>query len=285
LNNKKSITFEEKKVSKMIPGFAAPAPGVSHLKDYHRTSFIAVMIGTCFLCFNGGYVNGVAVAGIYHLGLTHMTGLTTKSAIVLINWPTPGQMMIYSYFCFIFAFLFGAMVVGIIIGPARLSWGRLQGFCLASAGGALIGSYFTADISTTIGASLLSFSMGIQNAITSNFSALTIRTSHVSGTVLDIGLAIGQCIHLRDWSNSWKLKVHVPSYVSFWFGGMIGCISWNYIDEAALLPAAGFMCILGLLTIVYNTYRQCTQRRKLRTEDLESDENSGKKQTKTSIIK
>eukprot|EP01103_Thecamoeba_quadrilineata_P008087 TRINITY_DN17874_c0_g1_i1.p1 TRINITY_DN17874_c0_g1~~TRINITY_DN17874_c0_g1_i1.p1 ORF type:complete len:253 (-),score=24.72 TRINITY_DN17874_c0_g1_i1:119-877(-) len=221
-----------------------------HLKDYKVAGFLSVMVGTCILCLNGGYINGVCVTGIFQTGLTHMTGLTTNSAKVLINPPHEGQLPVIAIFGFIISFLLGSLVVGIIIGPARLTWGPLQGFCILIEGLAiLLGWYFSPD---PLGGMFISFSMGVQNGITSNFSALTIRTSHVSGTVLDIGMAIGQCLHLRNLDNFWKLKVHVPSYAFFWLGSLLGAMAFNVWGKNALGPSYVLSILIGIATLIYN---------------------------------
>ncbi len=74
----------------------------------------------------------------------------------------------------------------------------------------------------------ISFAMGMQNSVTSNFTPMVVRTSHVSGTVLDIGLALGQCIRLRNLDNLWKVKFHLPNFLAFWVGALVGCIAYNY---------------------------------------------------------
>lgn len=226
-----------------------PTP-TTPLKDYNRASFLAVVVWSCVLCFNGGFVNGVSVAGVFHLGLTHMTGLTTKSGSVLLIWPQPGQMPVYGYFAFIVSFLLGAFFVGVTIGSPKLKWGLIQGICVLVESFALfLGWHFSPRV---LGGAFLAFSMGIQNGVTSNFTAGALRTSHVSGTVLDIGLGLGQCLRLRNLDNMWKVKLHVPNYIFFWAGGVAGTAVYNSHDKNAYLASAFFALIIGLWTV-------CTQ--------------------------
>jgi len=196
-------------------------------------------------------MNGIAVAGIYKMGLTHMTGLTTNAARVLIN-PNATALAVYWFYVYIFAFCFGALIAGFVIGPARLTWGRLQGICMIIEGLSAFSGWYLAP--EPVGGLFLSLSMGVQNGITSNFSALTVRTSHVSGTVLDIGLTLGQMLRDRNLDNFWKLKVHFPSYISFWSGSIVGTIAWNVQGKDALWPCGIFPIVVGVITLIYRTY-------------------------------
>jgi hypothetical protein len=51
-----------------------------------------------------------------------------------------------------------------------------------------------------------------------HFPRLNPRTSHVSGTVLDIGVTIGQMIRHRNLEGLWKIQVHGPNVVCYWIG-------------------------------------------------------------------
>eukprot|EP01102_Stenamoeba_stenopodia_P017385 TRINITY_DN6218_c0_g3_i2.p1 TRINITY_DN6218_c0_g3~~TRINITY_DN6218_c0_g3_i2.p1 ORF type:complete len:273 (-),score=36.58 TRINITY_DN6218_c0_g3_i2:52-870(-) len=225
-----------------------PSPTVP-LKDYKGKSFLAIVAWSCILCFNGGFVNGISVAGVFRLGLTHMTGLTTKSASVLLIWPSPGQMPVGGYFGFIFGFLFGAFVVGAIIGAPQMRWGILQAFCMLLEAIALwIGWHFSPH---PFGGACLSFSMGVQNCISSNFTGGALRTSHVSGTVLDIGLGLGQCLRLRNLQHFWKVQIHTPNYICFWLGSLAGTAVYNSHDKDAYVLSALFATIVSLWTLIH----------------------------------
>jgi uncharacterized membrane protein YoaK (UPF0700 family) len=228
-----------------------PAKGV-HLKDFKTEWFVLVMFCACVFAFNGGYINAVSFAGVWKTGLTHLTGSTTNSAVRLLNPPKPGGFTAVDLGLFIFGFFLGAFVSGLIIGPPRLRWGRLQGACMIIMGFTLLLGWWYAP--TVFGGTLVAFAMGVQNSITSNFMPLTIRTSHVSGTVLDIGMAIGQCIHLRNLDHLWKIKVHVPTFAAFWVGALVGTAAWNQFAEDALLINALFGIVGGLLTMIVRTW-------------------------------
>jgi uncharacterized membrane protein YoaK (UPF0700 family) len=235
-----------------------PTPTTA-LKDFRGGSFFSVVAWASILCFNGGFVNGVSVAGVFRIGLTHMTGITTTSAKSLLIWPQAGQIPAGAFYGFIVAFLLGAMTVGILMGGPDFKWGNLQGFCMLLEALALFIGWYLAP--RPVGGWFLSYSMGIQNAISSNFSGGALRTSHVSGTVLDAGLALGQCIRLRNMTHFWKVKVHVPNWACFWLGSLAGTAVYNIHDKDAYLLSFLFALIVGIWTIFHNSLDRWLERR------------------------
>jgi len=226
-----------------------PAHGVA-LKDFEIKWFSLSVLGSFLWSFNGGYVNGACFAGIWGTGLTHLTGSVTISAVRSIN-PKAGHYTSLDLLSFVLFFFLGAFVTGIVMGPPKVRWGRLQGALTIVHGGCLLLAMFLASIGLLVeGAWAVSFGMGVQNSITSNWAPFTMRTSHVSGTVLDIGLVLGQMIHSRTAEGLWKLKVHVPNLVAFWIGALVGTISWNHLAERALMVNGIITIFVGVVTIV-----------------------------------
>jgi hypothetical protein len=60
---------------------------------------------------------------------------------------------------------------------------------------------------------------GVQNGISSMYSANLIRTTHMTGTSTDIGLFIGQWLRGNS-RNLWKLYILLGLAASFWTGGL-----------------------------------------------------------------
>lgn len=235
-----------------------PARGV-HLKDFDLKWFAIVMAASTAWSFNGGYINAIAYAGVWYAGLTHLTGSTTISAIRFINPAKPGQYTQWDLLGFIFAWGLGAFVSGAVLGKPRLRWGRLQGLLTLIHGLTLMAGWFFAPIPEenymgVLGAMFVSFAMGMQNAITSLFSPFTLRTSHHSGTMLDIGIALGQLVHERNLDNYWKIKILVPNYLGFWIGALIGTVAWNHMGAGALLVPAGIAIVISAITFGLCTF-------------------------------
>jgi uncharacterized membrane protein YoaK (UPF0700 family) len=235
-----------------------PARGV-HLKDFDTKWFSIVMSVSTAWAFNGGYINAVCIAGVWYAGLTHLTGSTTISAIRFINPAKPGQYTHWDLLGFIFAWAVGAFVSAAVMGKPRLRWGRLQGFLTLLHGLTLMAGWFFAPVPEenymgVLGGMFVSFAMGMQNAITSLFSPFTLRTSHHSGTMLDIGIALGQIVHDRNLDNLWKLKIMVPNYLGFWIGALLGTVAWNSMAAGALLIPAGIAIAVSAITFGLCTF-------------------------------
>lgn len=79
---------------------------------------------------------------------------------------------------------------------------------------------------------------GIQNSLTSTFSAYLCRTSHFSGTTSDIGTLLGQLLR-GNVEGLPKLKVLSLLFLSFWAGAFVSVPLGNACSHNTLLIAAG----------------------------------------------
>ena len=120
----------------------------------------------------------------------------------------------------------------------------------------LIAASFAADIKPSGHAQyyLAAAANGLQNGISSIYSANLIRTSHHTGTSTDIGIIIGQILR-GNWKNYWKLKVLIGLASSFWFGGLISFYSATaFLHDSLWFSTALFMVIgMSHLTFVVLT--------------------------------
>jgi hypothetical protein len=62
---------------------------------------------------------------------------------------------------------------------------------------------------------------GVQNGMSSLYSANLLRTTHLTGTTTDIGLLIGASLR-GNRVNEWKLWILIGLAVSFWTGSLVG---------------------------------------------------------------
>ena len=86
---------------------------------------------------------------------------------------------------------------------------------------------------------------GIQNGMTSMYSANLIRTTHLTGTSTDIGLIIGQMLR-GNWKNYWKFKVLVGLATFFWLGGFISFYSASWLMSWSLWFSAALFLMIGV---------------------------------------
>lgn len=91
---------------------------------------------------------------------------------------------------------------------------------------------------------------GVQNGISSMYSANLIRTTHMSGTTTDIGLFIGQWLR-GNRRNTWKLHILLGLAASFWTGGLCSFYAVEAWVQYTLLFNAGIFLLLFAGMVVF----------------------------------
>lgn len=92
---------------------------------------------------------------------------------------------------------------------------------------------------------VLSFVMGLQNAVTTMISRARVRTTHVSGMATDIGIELAALVggEKSRQEAAPKLRLHSLTLACFAFGGFCGALlfqvvgSWLFLIAATLLLA------------------------------------------------
>jgi len=104
--------------------------------------------------------------------------------------------------------------------------------------------------------SLLSFSMGLQNAIITKISHAEIRTTHVTGMITDIGIELGKCLYWNRNTNlhpvrSDRRRLQLLSLLVglFFIGGSLGAFAFPHIGYLILLPIALLLAAFTILPI------------------------------------
>ncbi|SNS71767.1 Uncharacterized membrane protein YoaK, UPF0700 family [Granulicella rosea] len=107
---------------------------------------------------------------------------------------------------------------------------------------------------------LLCCIMGLQNAIITKLSHATIRTTHVTGMVTDIGIEIGKMIYWnradsdpvlpRIHGDRGRLGVLVSLVGLFFVGGIAGAIEFKRLGFSATLFLAAILLLLALIPIL-----------------------------------
>jgi uncharacterized membrane protein YoaK (UPF0700 family) len=103
---------------------------------------------------------------------------------------------------------------------------------------------------------LLSFTMGLQNAMITKLSDAVIRTTHLTGMVTDIGIELGRML-LPDRGGDLSKKadaskvVLLSSLISLFFvGGVIGALGFKHIGFWFTLPLAAILLMIALMPIL-----------------------------------
>jgi uncharacterized membrane protein YoaK (UPF0700 family) len=225
------------------------------------------------LAFNAGAVNagGFLVVSMY---TSHMTGFASMLADNLIL----GDMaLVLGALGALLAFTTGAAVTAVMVNWARQRHVRseyalpllLVAVLLLIFGllGATLNRQTPFAVPLTV--LVLSFTMGLQNALVSKISSSQIRTTHMTGIITDIGIELGKMFYWnrtespmasRVRANRIKLKLFSTLLTAFIVGGLVGAAGFRYAGFIWVVPLAILLLALSLPPLYADLLR--TLRRK-----------------------
>jgi uncharacterized membrane protein YoaK (UPF0700 family) len=110
---------------------------------------------------------------------------------------------------------------------------------------------------------LLCFTMGLQNAMITKLSNAVIRTTHVTGMVTDIGIALGRIAFARSTGSN---ETIAPELVSlrllsslialFFFGGVVGALGFKHVGFLFTLPLSALLLLLAAMPVLDDVRRR-----------------------------
>jgi uncharacterized membrane protein YoaK (UPF0700 family) len=207
------------------------------------------------LAFNAGAVNAGGFL-VLHMYTSHMTGFTSQLAdgIVLGN-----ATLWLNALGAILAFCLGAAVCAILVNWARQH--RLHSvyalplvleaalmFPFGFMGAITLRWQTPFAVPTTV--LLLAFIMGLQNAVASKTSGGSIRTTHMTGNITDLGIELGKLLYWNRQHREARTPVrHNPARLRqaaglvamFVLGGIAG--AWGF-------KSVGFVCVVPLALLL-----------------------------------
>jgi uncharacterized membrane protein YoaK (UPF0700 family) len=206
-------------------------------------------VGGGVLAFIAGIVNAAGYLGFRHQAITNLTGSTTLLGASLGTADAPE---IVHWGLSVAAFVFGAVLSGIIVQQHTLKLGRRYGLALVLESLLLFAAVPLMARGNPAGIYLASIGIGLQNGMASTYSGMVFRTTHVSGMFTDLGIYIGQ--RLRGLQiDTLRIRVCVLVVTAFTLGGAAGAWLFKLMQERTLLvPAA----LTGLCGLGYSSYRQ-----------------------------
>ncbi len=218
-------------------------------------AYFVLVVGLLF-AFNSGFVNGLCLSGLltkegsHKQAVSGVTAAYTKSGLYLAD----GIFKEAGFeFSLILAFVGGAIVSGLMTPqaiPHKLLPSYGPTFLLGSL--CLFAAAWIADDRPYGRVQYIFAAManGMQNGMSSMYTANLIRTSHHTGTSTDIGVILGQMLR-RNWKNYWRFKVLVGLASSFWFGGLISFYAATKYFHRALWFSAGLFFGIGMTHLAY----------------------------------
>ena len=240
-------------------------------KSFQRPKFWVMGFGWC-LAACAGASNTIAYK-CWALYASHVTGSTSNIAFRLEGYQQGeyGSHTLTEACSLVFCFLAGAYTCGLLIDKNQVHFmGKaFYGLALVLESCLLVLAAFTPG--RLVPACFVAAACGLQNAMcTSHFGAI-IRTTHVTGTVTDIGSTMGRismiylrkacrCEPLNDIERAEigvdgrKLGVLSGLWAFYLTGGLIGIYMENVIPgpQALLVPAS----VTGSIGLFYMACRQ-----------------------------
>lgn len=99
----------------------------------------------------------------------------------------------------------------------------------------------------------LGFVMGQQNALITKVSDATIRTTHITGMVTDIGIELGKALYVNRLEDRepvradvGKLTMHLTLVSLFFVGGLLGAVGYLALGFLVLLVPAGLLLCVAV---------------------------------------
>ncbi len=230
-----------------------------HLTHRHRTTSTNRVLGL-LLAFNAGAVNAGGFL-VLHMYTSHMTGFASQLADSAVLGNTA---LLLSAIGALLAFVFGAAVCAVLV-----NWGRQRGLrsiyappLLLEAAlmvpfglmGAITLTWKT-PFAVPITVLLLSFIMGLQNAVGSKTSGGSIRTTHMTGNITDLGMELGKLCYWNIGQHAGAAGVrHNPARMRnaagliamFVLGGVAGALGFKYVGFICVVPLAGLLLALSI---------------------------------------
>ena len=207
------------------------------------------------------FVAGAANAGGFlavHQYTSHMTGIVSSMAdhLALRQWQD-----YLAGFGALLSFIGGAACSAIMVNFARRRHLHsefalpLMVEALLLLGFGALGERLShvAGLFVPLTVMLLSFIMGLQNALITKLSHAEIRTTHITGLVTDIGIELGKMAYWNApdqqqppvRANPARLRLLLQLAVSFFSGGVIGALGFKQVGYLATLPLALLLVALA----------------------------------------
>jgi len=181
------------------------------------------------------------VLGFFRTPVSHMTGAVSHLGLDLADGRVADGLASSSI---ILGFLLGAMVAGLLVGALKRVPSRSYGVVILVEGALLAVATGLLMVGHLLGLPTVAMACGLQDAMTSSYCGLVIRTTHITWTVTDIGVMRGHWIRHRQIDRG-KLLFLTVVVLAFGCGGGLGALADLRFGPRCLSLAAAAMTIAG----------------------------------------
>lgn len=209
---------------------------------FSKPTPIWIFAGGAVLAAVAGAVNATGFLGVHHQALSHLSGTATLLGIGLAHGDASGAR--HALLVIVFFFL-GCVLSGLIIRRSTLRAGRRYGVALTCEALLLFGAAYFFRHHSLAGAYLATMACGLQNAMATSYSGAVIRTTHITGIVTDLGIALGLAARRErvDWR---RLRLYGVLLAGFSAGGVLGAAGFARWGHDTLLIPATASALIGI---------------------------------------
>lgn len=218
-----------------------------------------VYVGGLVLTLAAGAINAVGFLSEHHQALSHMTGSVTVLGMELAH---ANYSLAWHALAILTAFFAGCLVSGAIISQSNLRLGRRYGVALSLESLTLFVAVYFLRRGAHTGDYLAAMACGLQNAMVSSYSGSTMRTTHMTGMITDLGIACGHFLRgtIVDWH---KFRLYGVLFLGFFAGGLVGAFGYGRFGyDTLLFPAA----LSGIAGVGYTVIKHYERRHRARTK-------------------
>jgi uncharacterized membrane protein YoaK (UPF0700 family) len=217
-----------------------------------------------YLAFVAGAANAGGFLAVRQY-TSHMSGIVAAMAD---NMALGSLRLVFSGFAAVLAFLLGAFLTALFV-----RWARQRGMeseyalPLLIEAGLLVLFGFTGQVfagGRVLGTvMLLCFTMGLQNAIITKLSNAVIRTTHLTGMVTDIGIALGRIVLAPADGRSnaitgelATLRLLSSLIALFFVGGITGALGFKHLGFFFTIPLSVILLLLTTMPVLDDVRRR-----------------------------
>jgi len=206
------------------------------------------------LAFTAGVVDVTGFLGLRQF-TSHMSGVT---ATLAVEFGTQSVGVLLRPALVLGCFLAGAAFCAVVVNWERRR-NRESLFAVPVAIEALLlaaVALFGGTEHLFASLSVMGFSMGLQNAVITKISDAEIRTTHVTGTITDIGIELGRLFYwnrtprgIEVRADRRKLALLTMLVVLFFGGGALSALVFHRVGFLLMLPLAALLAAITVLPI------------------------------------
>ncbi|MES2308042.1 MAG: YoaK family protein [Verrucomicrobiota bacterium] len=204
------------------------------ISQIEAMDFKWVLMGAFVLSFLGGNIN-VMMLSFFHVPVSHMTGAFSHLSMIYGAGIDVSSSVLTLWI--VAAFFAGTVISGLLIGKESIFPGNHYSNALWLEGLILLLADAMIQSENKNGVALAALACGIQNAMATTYLGLNIRTTHVSGIVTDLGLALGHFLRGHP-LHTRKTILLISLLLGFFGGGVIA--AWIYLrwgKQTMIVPA------------------------------------------------